>query len=926
MVKQALFGCILAGLALGGWSDYARPSEQGVDGAPVITQARRSQPRYAEDPVAVRALDPVFDMYPDSSLVDFSFLLDAPAGKHGFVEAGEDGRFHFSHSGERVRFWGVTVAANHVDIEKSRIETVVDVAARAGCNLLRLHEIDNRGGEKYNLVRRNILDEAYPHQNVSSVFNPEYRDRVDYWIHRCQERGVYVYLVARGYRTFRPGDGVPGAEKMIRSAKPYAMFDPRLIELQKEYLDAWLFEHVNPYTGVPNGLNPAVCCIEIENEDSLFFNHVPWRDFIEPYRSDFQRRWNEWLLERYGSLEGLQQEWMDEAGRCALQEGEDPAQGTVELPRMPRKSLESLDSKPWEDSLVAPVRMRDGAIFAAALQRGYFATLRDHLRAKGCRVPLTAVVDSGVLLDTWTVAKELDSTGENAYLDHPSFMPGKVWVGKPLYSNKNYVKETGPWSLGPHMARYRWSGTPLICREWATCWPNAYRASAALDIASFSLVQDYDALIHFSYYTWGNPETINAFGPQADPPRWGLFGYAALLFLRGDLQPAPRSIALAYNTEDLATWASWVRPFQELAWTNRIENWNPDDEVSRGAAKPKNLLLTIVSGRSGRGSYLGRDLVLFDARYSARAKQPPEEQEKGLLAQSGYDRPWIYRQGGFPTDAVKAAGYVPVLEEAQAEACKAFYDANRNALVLGDVTERQATQLSAAFAERLRAGAADFADLTAEPRTELVALDGRLARDAESGLLRIATERFCALAGELEPGKPLKAGVLSVESVSPIGTVVAASLDGLPLAQSRRYAIKMATVAQNRGQQLNPVDDPAAPQKYVLDHPGAAPVQTLGQSSEKPTRVFVGDRPVVEAYLVNGTWEIVIDLDKEECLVACDTRNVRFRLSPALFGGSETKEVSIERYFYEFPPRDAGQSGWDFIYPGFAKYVRLSSQ
>ena len=56
-------------------------------------------------------------------------------------------------------------------------------------------------------------------------------------------------------------------------------------------------------------------------------------------------------------------------------------------------------------------------------------------------------------------------------------------------------------------------------------------ASSALDIASHSLLQDYDMLIYFSYYTWGNPETIMPFGLQADPTQWGLFGYAGSVYL-----------------------------------------------------------------------------------------------------------------------------------------------------------------------------------------------------------------------------------------------------------------------------------------------------------------------------------------------------------------------------------------------------------
>jgi len=171
-------------------------------GTGVVTEARSEIDRYQPDPLAVRSMDPVFDMYPDSSLIDFSAQLDAPAGKDGFIQVDEDGHFYVSGTRERIRFWGVTVAASHIDIEKERIRQAVDVIARGGSNLLRLHEIDNRGGEKYNLVRRNIIDEDYPNNNRSTEFNEEYRDRVDYWIHCAKERGLYVYLVVRGYRTY----------------------------------------------------------------------------------------------------------------------------------------------------------------------------------------------------------------------------------------------------------------------------------------------------------------------------------------------------------------------------------------------------------------------------------------------------------------------------------------------------------------------------------------------------------------------------------------------------------------------------------------------------------------------------------------------------------------------------------------------------
>ncbi|MCS6861385.1 MAG: hypothetical protein NZT92_13805, partial [Abditibacteriales bacterium] len=54
-------------------------------------------------------LDPNVTPFPQSSLVDFSFLLDAPAGKHGFLTTRPDGHFYFA-DGTRARFFGINIA------------------------------------------------------------------------------------------------------------------------------------------------------------------------------------------------------------------------------------------------------------------------------------------------------------------------------------------------------------------------------------------------------------------------------------------------------------------------------------------------------------------------------------------------------------------------------------------------------------------------------------------------------------------------------------------------------------------------------------------------------------------------------------------------------------------------------------------------
>ncbi|PKO18882.1 hypothetical protein CVU37_05785 [candidate division BRC1 bacterium HGW-BRC1-1] len=912
---------ILAGSTHAATSSSEVMSARNSDAA-AITQGRIANPRHAGDPRAVRALNPNFDTFPDSSLVDFSYLLDAPAGKHGWVEQGPDGHFRTEKNGERLRFWSMTVAADHVgQIEKARIATVLDVMARGGCNMVRLHEMDNRGGEKYNLVRRNIIDEAYPNNNRSTEFDAEYRDRVDYWVAQAQERGMYVYLVLRGYRTFRDGDGLTDTDKMDRAGRTYAFFNERLIELQKQYADDFLFNHVNPYTGIPNGLNPAVCMLEIENEDSLLYNHVPWRDLMEPYRTEFKTMWNDWLRQTYGDTATLRRAWTNDANVCALGNSESIEEGTVELPSMKMMPLEKAMARPWDDPDNSPVRNRDGVAFARQAQRKYFATMRDHLRARGAKMPLNAVVHGNFISDTFTPARELGSAAENAYIDHPIFVPGAQWTGKAYFQNENILKET---ELAEHMLGYKWAGAGLVCREWTNCWPNEYRVASFPLMAAHSSVQDFDLISHFAYYTWGNPDLLLSFAPQADPTRWGLNGYAAALFLKGALQPDAKVVRLAYNDADLNTWADYSTPLHKLGVYGRTELWNPDAPEMTSDTKDSDVLMTITSGRSGKGAYKGDNLVLFDRWFADHAKLPADQRGQTVIAASGYDHKWMWAKEGMTKDNIEKAGYTPFLLPDSSKII-GFLDPKRSNLVLGNVTEETAAEAAILRAAILR----DEAKADTFTSTTAVASDGAFQRDLAAGTLRVATPTWASVAGELKPGETYAAGALQVETSSPIAAITAVSLDGKPLAEARRYAIKMATVARNRSQDLRPVPpDEKGGGKFVLAYEGVAPVQTLGVPSEAPTVVHLGGREIARVYMMNGTWEVVVDRDNKWADVMCDTSNVKIELGHAEVGrdADTSGQAPITKFFTEHPPEDSGQTGTTFVYPGFAKYVRVGAK
>lgn len=524
------------------------------------------------DSLAVRWLDPRFGEFPDASLVDFSFLLKPPAGKFGFVKVGEDGHFYFEKTGERVRFWGVTIAGSHVDIPKDKIETVVEVLARAGCNLIRLHELDNRGSEKLGISRRCVIDEAYPNENNSKNLDKEYLDRIDYWIYQAQKRGIYVYLVVRAYRTFKSGDGVEGAEMMDRKGSPYSLFDRKMIELQKEFIDDFLFKHVNPYTGLPNGLNPAVAMIELINEDSFFFQYDKLDNMIEPYKTKFQKLWIDFLKRKYRTTHNLKKAWSTKDGFSILRDDESLELEKIYFPKMTLRKFSDVNFNINSNELDHPLRQRDGLEFLMSLQIELFKELKNFIRSKGCPVPLTSTVNSEIIQDTYTVFSELDFIGQNVYMDHPFFETGKEWIGIPFFRNENYLKRKDRWTFPVYSAFYAWKNKPIVIRECSQCFPNEFRVSSFVHLAVYSLLQDYDAVIHFAYYTWGDVNQISSFGFQADPTRWGLFGYAGKVFINGEIKPFSKEIDICFTDDDLKIWTDWWSDVYKLSFKFKVRN------------------------------------------------------------------------------------------------------------------------------------------------------------------------------------------------------------------------------------------------------------------------------------------------------------------------------------------------------------------
>jgi len=120
---------------------------------------------------------------------------------------------------------------------------------------------------------------------------------------------------------------------------------------------------------------------------------------------------------------------------------------------------------------------------------------------------------------------------------------------------------------------------------------------------------------------------------------------------------------------------------------------------------------------------------------------------------------------------------------------------------------------------------------------------------------------------------------MSVRSSSSIGAVCWLSLDGRGPNESRRWLLKMATIALNSGEEKSLHVGERERAIFALDAAGEAPVMTLGQPVGDGTRVAFNGTEVARVGMVNGTWEIVREGDRHH--VYCDTPGVAITIAGA---------------------------------------------
>lgn len=444
--------------------------------------------------------------YPDRMPVDISFVFEneKPAGKHGFCQVNGD-KFAFE-DGTPVRFWGVIFNGACCFPEHDYAEKVARRLSQAGCNLVRFHQLDAEWATP-NLYRLT----AGKRLTDTRVINPECMERMDYLVKCLKDQGIYIAADITTYRKFKSGDGVKDANRLSDNMKGVALYDPVMIDLQKEFATNF-WTHENPYTGLTYKDDPVFVLVDITNENDLFAPHtssVSYGKRSQYYDDMFRDMFAQWLKEK-----GIDYD----AYNCPLFNTD----------------------KPMID-------------FRIDLSQKYYEGMYNHLRNIGIRIPICGT--------NWAKLDGLTKSQENMdFMDGHHYYYDWRWGEYEKCTFNNSLTQLSTSRLAGTCCS-RIHGKPMFMSEWDMPWPNSYRAEAPIWFPAVACLQGWSGMTIHTYAYGTNLSSSDLLGKEAtsstigsvpyregiftcwnDPSKFGLFYHGALMVRRGDIKEAKKTI------------------------------------------------------------------------------------------------------------------------------------------------------------------------------------------------------------------------------------------------------------------------------------------------------------------------------------------------------------------------------------------------
>lgn len=424
--------------------------------------------------------------------LDLSFLnaADKPAGKRGMIKAQGD-KLVFA-DGQEARFWGTNITA--YALFNTHPDTVVQQAKRLsslGYNLVRIHHHDSYW------VNPNIFGNKKFKKDTLTLDSAAL-DKLDWWIKCLKDEGIYVWLDLHVQRAFTREDNIYAFDEFSKGKETADLKGFNYVNLgiqqTMKAFNADYLNHVNVYTQVANKDEPAIIAQLITNENDL--THHFGNAFLPDKK-----------VPQHNKL------YMSDANAFAKRTGL------------------SAD-KVWRSWEHGPSK-----IFLNDLESRFNVDMMEHLRRTGSKAPI-------VTTSSW---------GNNPLSSLPALTMGDI-VDAHSYGGYGQL-EKSPYfaaNLTDWLAAAQVVGKPLSVTEWnAEPFPTPDRHTLPLFVGARAAHQGWDALMHYAY----TQESISGAGSPSnwhshnDPSLLPMLSAAALMYRRGDVQPASTTYVLDLGPE-----------------------------------------------------------------------------------------------------------------------------------------------------------------------------------------------------------------------------------------------------------------------------------------------------------------------------------------------------------------------------------------
>lgn len=476
------------------------------------------------------------------SAADLTFLLDAPAGKEGFISI-KDGHL-VKPNGERLRIWGVNLTGwtrgSTLLPPKKEAPLWATTLARFGINCVRFHFLDlpTRTDEEQAKRQRpeGLIDR---NQNHTQSFDPVQIDRLDYFVAELKKRGIYTNLNLNVGRTYKEGDQVPDYD-VISHSKGMTFIGKRLLELQRDYARQ-LLTHFNPYTKSEYRNEPAVAIVEIVNENSIF--EFWFRNWLRGEQTADSPRIQLDFTPHYGQvLDKMYNHWLEE-NRSAKEIAEIRKQaGVSEGEMIPRLRREDFSETPTE-------RFYAEAAFLTHVEKTFFLDMKKYLTENlGVKSLIVGCADHTYWIPNQPMLQStslMDIVDGHVYWQHPA-----------IWGKRNTPMVNDPLdSTIIKLSRSAFAGKPYTVSEVNHPNPNEYASEMIPILAAYGAFQDWDGIFFYTFEPKAEEDwehyVVDNFDITLDPVKMIQMAVGALLFSRPDVKPHQETVTRSYDTEQI---------------------------------------------------------------------------------------------------------------------------------------------------------------------------------------------------------------------------------------------------------------------------------------------------------------------------------------------------------------------------------------